>query len=83
MTMIIISSGLDPLKATSTSTPTLVGGTVTVADPLIQATSAISPTGLGIINLGTLTVTINPGVGYTIKSSNVLDARNLSVGIIY
>lgn len=83
MTTIMITAGSDPLKATGASSPTLSGGTVTVSDPLIQATSAVSPTGLGILNLGTLTVTINPGVGYTIKSSNILDARNLSVGIIY
>jgi hypothetical protein len=82
MTSITISPAM-PASAMSKSTATLVGGTVTIADSRITAASHVSPTGLGILNLGTLTVTLDPGVGYTIKSSNILDARGLTVGIIY
>lgn len=56
---------------------TLIGGTVTVANSTITATSKIfvTPQG-GLLNVGTVWVSsrVN-GTSFTITSANVLDAR--------
>lgn len=82
MTAVTISPAM-PASAMAKTSATLVGGTMTIADSRITASSHVTPTGLGILNLGTLTVTLDPGVGYTVKSSNVLDARALTIGVMY
>lgn len=82
MTAVTITPAMSASSMAKTSA-TLAGGTVTIADSRITASSHVAPTGLGALNIGILAVTINPGVGYTITSSNVLDARALSIGVMY
>lgn len=54
---------------------TLVAGAVVVANTSITANSVITFMPVGIANAGFMGVTLNPGVGFTINSSNAADVR--------
>lgn len=62
---------------------TLVGGTKTVANTSVTANSQIHPTRTAIGGTpGTITWTVNPGVGFTIDSDNPADTSTFSYFIV-
>lgn len=61
---------------------TLTTGTVTVSNTNVSATSRIFLTGNGTTNAGALTISKNPGVGFTITSTNPLDTRVVDYFIV-
>ena len=61
---------------------TLVAGTVTVTNPLIQANDLILVTPIGNTNEGLLSVTIVASTSFTITSSNVADTRTVNYMVI-
>lgn len=54
---------------------TLSSGTIAVSNTSITANSVVILMPVGVTNAGELGVTLNAGVGFTIDSSNILDAR--------
>lgn len=70
-----------PLKI---GTATLVGGTKTVANTSIKATSNVFVTNNGLGGtIGIMSVVLNAGTGFTINSTNVLDTSVVNYLIIY
>lgn len=58
---------------------TLAGGTVTVANTSVTANTQIFVNHISIgANAGVLGYTLNPGVGFTINSTNAADANSVS-----
>lgn len=63
---------------------TLVAGTKVIADTRITANSAVFPSNNGIGGtIGIMWVVLNPGVGFTINSGNILDTSVVSYIIFY
>lgn len=62
---------------------TLIAGTKVVSNIKVQATSYIRLTAQNVSGTaGFLSVVLNPGVGFTINSSNVADTRTIFYEIV-
>lgn len=75
--------GYNPMYSQLKGSTTLTSGTVTVANTNMQSTSMVIPVGIGATNGGNLGVTITAGTGFTIASTNPIDARTVNYLIIY
>ncbi len=75
--------GYNPIYSQLKGSTTLTSGTVTVSNTNIQSTSMVIPVGVGATNGGNLGVTITAGTGFTIASTNPVDARTVNYIIIF
>lgn len=78
-------TGTQDQPAFTTGTGTLSSGTVTISNTAVTANSVIllTDTASSLTNLGPLTISSKTaGTGFTVKSTNVLDASTFNYMII-
>ncbi len=74
---------LNRYDATKSGVATLIGGTVVIANTTILASSYLRLTAQNVSGTaGHLSIVLNPGVGFTINSSNALDTRTIFYEIV-
>lgn len=71
-----------PSSSNRSGSSTLAGGTVTISNTIVTSSSIVLPIASGTTNAGALSVTITPGTGFVVNSTNASDARSFKYIIL-